>query len=260
MRFVPSVMRRAARRLLQAYRLPRTHPRDVFIVSYPRSGSTWVRFLLANLASPGSEQIDFQTLPKHVPDLHIEEQWPIIRNMHPPRLIKTHEAPSRRFRRVIYILRDGRDVAVSHYLYLCGLDRFDGSLLDFIRNRELGPAQWAKHVSAWLETPGRTPVTVRYEDLLTDTAGQLRRMAEFAELPTDDEKIERAIARSDFSVMKKLQDTAGRPYDDAEGMEHVRKGTSGQWLSWFEQRHAEAFEEVAGDVLRRIGYQDHAGS
>ncbi|MFP3938091.1 MAG: sulfotransferase domain-containing protein [Phycisphaerae bacterium] len=254
-------MRRAASRLLQAYRLPRTHPRDVFIASYPRSGSTWVRFLLANLVARGSEQIDFQTLPRYVPDLHIEEQWRTIRNMHSPRLLKTHELPSRRFRRVIYLLRDGRDVAVSHYLYLCGLDRFDGSFLDFVRNTDIGPARWAKHVSSWLETPGRPAVfTVRYEDLLADTADELRRMAEFAELPTDEKNVERAVTRSNFAVMKKLQDTAGRPYDDTEGMEHVRKGTAGQWKGWFDRPHTEAFEKIAGDVLRRLGYEDHAGS
>src|SRR5438552_14985380 len=28
------------------------HPNDVFLVSYPRSGNTWIRFLIGNLAYP----------------------------------------------------------------------------------------------------------------------------------------------------------------------------------------------------------------
>ena len=37
---------------------------DVFLVSYPRSGNTWVRFLLANVVESDAEQpIDFPENP-----------------------------------------------------------------------------------------------------------------------------------------------------------------------------------------------------
>jgi len=228
----------------------------VFVVSYPRSGNTWVRFLLANLArAPTGKPVDFHTLPQVVPDLHLEAHWPIVRSARPPRLLKTHDLPDHRFRRVIYVLRDGRDVMVSHYLYLCGLDRFDGSLLEFLKSRKKGPHQWAKHVSAWLApVADRSLLTVRYEDLVEDAAGQLHRMAEFAGLPHADENVEWAVERSSFETMRRLQDAGGRPYDKAEDFEHVRTGVVGDWRNWFEGPHKSMFEKRAGQVFRRCGY------
>lgn len=242
-------------------RPPRTDPRDVFVVSYPRSGSTWVRFLLANLTRGDDEPVNFRTLGRYVPDLHIADQWDIIRATDPPRLLKTHDLPKRRFRRVIYVLRDGRDVAVSHYLYLCGLGRFDGSFEQFLAADKVGPAQWAEHVRAWLDARGRRDLlTVRYEDLLADTAGELRRMADFAGLTCETDRLTDAVEQSSFATMRKLQDTSGRPYDNAEGLEHVRRGTAGQWRAWFDQSLLRLFDSRVGEVMRTVGYADHVES
>ena len=43
-------------------------PDDVFIVSYPKSGNTWVRFILANLLAPG-ERITFRNIDNYVADV-----------------------------------------------------------------------------------------------------------------------------------------------------------------------------------------------
>ena len=42
--------------------LPNLTERDVFLVSYPRSGNTWVRFLIANVIKPANSGIDFQNV------------------------------------------------------------------------------------------------------------------------------------------------------------------------------------------------------
>ncbi|MGC9453705.1 MAG: sulfotransferase domain-containing protein [Phycisphaerae bacterium] len=239
----------------------RTDPRDVFVVSYPRSGNTWVRFLLANLLrARDGKPVDFYTLPLYVPDLHIEEHRDIVRRMEPPRLLKTHDLPAGYMRRVIYLLRDGRDVAVSHYVYLKSLGRFDGSFMEYLESPR-GPRRWARHVSEWLDArDDRALLVVRYEDLKSETAGQLRRMAQFAGLPADTEDIERAVERSNFESMRKLQDTNGRPYSNSGQLQQVRKGTAGQWRDWFDDAHIEVFNRCAGDVLRKLGYEDNAGS
>lgn len=235
----------------------RTDPRDVFVVSYPRSGNTWVRFLLANLLrTRDGEPVDFYTLPQYVPDLHIEEHRDIVRRMEPPRLLKTHDLPARYMRRVIYLLRDGRDVAVSHYVYLKSLGRFDGSFMEYLESPQ-GPRRWARHVSEWLDArDGRALLVVRYEDLKSETVGQLRRMAQFAGLPDDSESVDWSVKQSSFETMRHLQDTAGRPYDNVEGFEHVRKGLVGQWREWFDGAHIRSYDRIAGHVLRMAGYHD----
>ena len=42
-------------------------PDDTFIVSYPKSGNTWTRFLVANLAYP-NQKVDFTTINRLIAD------------------------------------------------------------------------------------------------------------------------------------------------------------------------------------------------
>jgi len=235
-------------------RAPATDPTDVFIVCYPRSGSTWVRFLLANLLrAPTGEPVDFHTLPETAPDLELPDHWPGIAAARPPRLLKTHGLPQQRFRRVIYVLRDGRDVMVSQYHYQRGLGRFGGTFLEFLDGG--AAARWARHVSAWLDAAvGRDLLLVRYEDLLADAADVLRRMAAFAALPAEPAHVAWAVEHSSFEAMRRLQAARGRPRNAVAGFEHVRQGTGGQWRTWFKAAHADAFSKVAGAALRRCGY------
>src|SRR5581483_9049836 len=88
-------------------------PDDVFIVSYLRSGSTWSRFLLGNLVHE-NHTVTFANLDRFVPSI---VAVPDHRLRKLPRVIKSHECFDPRYPRVIYMVRDPRDVAVSFYHY-----------------------------------------------------------------------------------------------------------------------------------------------
>src|SRR5664279_2390146 len=81
---------------------------DAFIVSFPKSGNTWTRFLIANLLHP-EEPANFGNIDRLVP-----ESESLTRNelgrVPRPRIMKSHEYFDARFRKVIYIVRDPRDV------------------------------------------------------------------------------------------------------------------------------------------------------
>ena len=88
---------------------------DAFIVSFPKSGNTWTRFLIANLLHP-EQPADFSNIDRLIP-----ESEGLTRNelnrVPRPRIMKSHEYFDPRFRKVIYIVRDPRDVAVSQFQY-----------------------------------------------------------------------------------------------------------------------------------------------
>ena len=73
-------------------------PTDVFLVSYPRSGNTWLRFLLANALRP--EQATFTTVGEVVPDIYDETDRELLRRPS-PRILKSHEPFDPRYPRVV---------------------------------------------------------------------------------------------------------------------------------------------------------------
>src|ERR671925_279845 len=88
-------------------------PDDVFLVSYPRSGNTWTRFLIANLIYP-SEPVNFANIESRVPEIYLWRDRD-LRKLSRPRILKSHEYFDPRYKKTIYIARDPRDVAVSVY-------------------------------------------------------------------------------------------------------------------------------------------------
>ena len=86
-------------------------PDDTFLVSYPRSGNTWTRFLIANLVYP-SANVSFTNIETLIPDTSSQSSRALRRTLR-PRLIKTHEYFDHRCRKIICIVRDPRDVVLS---------------------------------------------------------------------------------------------------------------------------------------------------
>src|SRR5579859_8166001 len=86
---------------------------DTFLVSFPRSGNTWTRFLVCNLVNPDSP-VDFAHLESRIPEIYDTTDRD-LRAFTRPRIIKSHECFDPRYRKIIYIVRDPRDVVISYY-------------------------------------------------------------------------------------------------------------------------------------------------
>lgn len=231
---------------------------DVFLVSYPRSGNTWVRFHLANLTRYNlGEPVDFHSVHQAIPAIEIEAHREMLKTMPPPRLIKSHNLCDSRLRRVIYILRDGRDVMISYYCYLTGIRRFEGSFLDFLGKRDLYPCLWHEHVESWLQCTSQSELLlIRYEDLIRQPEIELEKMARFAGLPCDRERLRWAISNSTLDAMRRVEKEKGRAFGPTQGFEFVRKGIVGDWQNYFDSTHKEVFKSYANQTLLRLGYVD----
>jgi hypothetical protein len=215
---------------------------DIFLVSFPKSGNTWTRFLLGNLMNP-DKPVGFADIERVVPDIAVCPRAD-FRRIRRPRLIKSHDGFDPRYRRVIYIIRDPRDVAVSLYYYAKKVKNIDDSFsLDAFIKRLFVPGRsysgtWGENAGSWLVNVtnitefclphngvnphsagfagakmvapgasghGRKFLLVRYEDLLEDAQAGLRRIAEFLGLEASPERIEQAVARSSADSMRKLE-------------------------------------------------------
>ena len=87
------------------------YPDDTFIVSYPKSGNTWMRFLIGNYLT--GNECSFENCHLITPDIHMNPEQ--CEKIDRPRFIKSHAPFLPQYPKVVYIVRDVRDVVVSYY-------------------------------------------------------------------------------------------------------------------------------------------------
>lgn len=226
---------------------------DVFLVSYPRSGNTWMRYLLANISQP-NDIWHLDNINQVVPDSY---EVNVIEYTH-PRIIKSHEPHTNRYPKVVYMYRDGRDVAVSYYDLSKKAFGYTGSFEDFLKAMLSGDAvvvygSWQSHVSGWTAAAEKeTVLPVKYEDLCADTFGIMSNVCSFLGKTVGSEVIEQAITKSAF----RIQQDDVRKYSPfyTNGFLGGVKGGPGKWREVFTEEMNELFWYYAGDLMTRLGY------
>jgi hypothetical protein len=228
---------------------------DVFLGSYPRSGSTWLRFML--FESLLGESSGFGNVNKAIPELKLRRgALPFMPGG--GRLIKTHETYHPEYRKAVYLVRDPRDVALSEYAYqtALGLESrdFDNYLKRFLGGgvNPFGP--WKTHVESWFSAPltKEQRLVLRFEDLRSDTVKTITQIARFLELTPDEERIRRAIAENTVERMKSKEKET--PQRASKRGQFIRSGSAGGWRANLNPAQVELFRDRAGNVLQKIGY------
>ena len=191
-----------------------TRPDDVFISSYPRSGTTltqWILYVLGHDQEPEPDHLT-RVSPWFERSLAIGELTAEDLARFPsPRVFKSH-LPREWLpdgARYIYVERDVLDVLISYFHFYRAYLGFEGSLDDFYERFMAGRVQygsWFEHVAGWRERASDPDLLiVRYEDLVRDKKASIERIAEFLGWARDERRIERAVTESSFEAMKRRE-------------------------------------------------------
>jgi len=265
-------VRRQARRYIERHRVAgrmlTVFPDDTFIVSYQKSGNTWLRFLVANLMSSGSP-VTFLEMEDRVPMIYDCSNW-ALRQKRRPRVIASHECFDPRYSRVVYIVRDPRDVAVSSYYHHLKLrDIPDGYPMESFVPRWLLETQydsprfgsWREHVLSWTETRGNNPgfLLVRYEDMKQNPQRELGRVGSFLGMDASTERLAQAIESSGPERMRELEKQQHELWLRTKGLRSdvpfVRKAEAGAWKSALSETSEQAIEADCGAVMQSFGFE-----
>ena len=155
---------------------------DIYLVSFPKSGATWMDFLIANIniAMSGVDRnVTFYNIHQYVPDIHDSRSLSAPLLSFPGfRFIKSHSGLNRYYNNVIYIVRNPEDTMISYYNFLQGLGHFNGTLSNLIESKRFGIQAWVNHVENWLfHSPASLAfMMVRYEDLKIDPLFEVNRI------------------------------------------------------------------------------------
>jgi hypothetical protein len=181
-------------------------------------------------------------------------------------VIKSHEYFDPRYRKVIHIVRDPRDVALSYYHYQRKTHVIaDEAPLDEFVARFVGGGldpygTWGENVASWLATRGASSemLLLRYEDMFERTIGALEQIAAFLGVTRTLAQLEQAVARSSATEMRSIEErdrTWSVTQKSRKDIPFVRAAKSGGWRSELSAGAVEQIEVAWGPLLARLGYE-----
>jgi hypothetical protein len=255
----------------------------IFVIGFPKSGNTWLARLLAeatqsniavNCSSDTVNAVDNSTersgrhviYKKHV----VEDEAKVLQC------------------KVVYIVRDVRDVLVSWFFHcnrwatsdnaatsnrfyqwyfshsvLKSSEKLRGSIWSEFRvkvsrltkylvsgkhSRRMIIGNWSDHVAYWREKP---VVVVRYEDLLRDTEAEMIRIAAALEIDVSDDIIRECVLNQDFKKKKLEFKRAG----DNKNAQFLRQGRAGSWKTLLPPSVIKKIESQHARVMNEVGYE-----
>jgi Sulfotransferase domain len=240
-------------------------PDDVILASYPKSGNTWSRFLIANLLYP-EQHPNWGNIDRLIPAPEVMTKREFERAPR-PRIIRTHDAYDPRYQRVINIVRDPRDVALSQYHHhrkrkLIADDHpFESFLPRFLAGETNHHGSWKQNVGSWLAARNGDSgyLLLRYEDMLLDTQHELSRICSFLGMEASPERLSAAVAQSSPQEMRRLEqmqaDQCGLTKGTRQDLPFVRTAKSGNWKSDMPESCVAAIEAAWGPVMQWLGYE-----
>ena len=215
-------------------------PYNPFIIaSYPRSGSTWFRFVLCNLIYH-PEEMTFGKVNKLIPP--IDHPPGLLAGIHRPRFFKTHGMHAASH--LVYLHRHVGDVLESEYWYKKKMYGEARSFTDFLKEVDYGE-QWRQHVDFYFPAM----CNISYEEIaLPETYVVFTNSTLMS--------IKRAIDKATFERMRELEKQGFGDYPSGDlSIPFCRVGQSGQWLQWKKELRDTLLEKNAVQ-LKMLGYEE----
>ena len=207
-------------------------PSDVFVTSYPKSGTTWMQHIVHTLATDGNSPLPH--VSDACPFYDVDRTW--SRDTEEPVLaaevVAKHDQISRRIfnthlrwemmpkdhpeARYIYMTRRPQDACVSFYHHLSHQNvedgGFAGSLDDFVRDWTGGTAiygSWSAHLKSWLGVDGASNgaadprvLVLSYEELRADLRAGIGKVNTHCRFGLSDARLDDLCERFTFASMR----------------------------------------------------------
>jgi hypothetical protein len=245
-------------------------PTDVFLVGHPKSGNTWLAYMIATLLQPDqADSITLRDIGRYVLPVHDADTYITMFDDSPNPRVFRNERPRypKLYPGTIYVVRDPRAVLVSYYHHYVAITDSAESIESFvgryladgsIRDWEPTVTRWDKQIMRWQALARRQRVLiVRYEDLISDRLFELRRLAEFIGLASTEAQLELAASKGAFDAMRADEEAGGSGVygsDARVGARFIRRGESEGWRDELSVSLADRIVATFGPAMALLGY------
>lgn len=252
-------LRELERRVRASREVPTWYsPNHILLASYPKSGNTWVRFILSNLSRIKGDHcvdVDFHSVARYVPEPRRNRTLEgRIETQGLPLFLKTHFPHVRQFDKYksLVIVRDPADTLVSYYRHLRGAaGKRLPDLSRFVVHWRYGCEAWREWYAAWTENAAHV---LRYEDLLADPVGTMRVALHELEVEVDRVQLESAVQGSTRERMRSAQERRGDPHPRNSDYQFVGKARAGWSRELLNEESLQEIYERTGAIAKRYGY------
>ncbi|GMN25106.1 hypothetical protein TIFTF001_051416 [Ficus carica] len=255
---------------------------DIILSSCPKSGTTWLKALLFSIVNRtylfalADNNPLLKANPHELVPFIYHSQSLNIETIPPPRLLATHLLydllpPSIKTSscKIVYVSRNPMDQFISLWHFSCKLkgaeaephhleecfDRFCRGIHAF------GPF-WDHVLGYWkasLERPHKI-LFLKYEELKKDTATNIKKLAEFLELPfsEDEEKqgvVEEILTLCSLENLKNLAaNKNGTTRTGFPNSAYFRKGEVGDWKNFLTASMVERMEKIMKEKFGKYNF------
>jgi len=255
-------------------------PTPLSYVSYPKTGSTWLRTLI------GKSLHEIYNLPE---EKILDLEWLSV-NAGLTKIVKTHDDGALAYgfhrkalnplkaqyygRKVLFLTRDFRDTLVSAYFQATKrIKVYNGSISEFIRDDRYGAKKLLTFNKYWSENKNLPAqwLCIKYEMLHHEPFDQIKQVLQFIGVKGDHSNvIEKAIQYAEFNNMRKMEESkqfTGQSGQSAltqaiEGDKQsfkTREGKFSNYRHYLNQSDLAYIDSVLPDYLCELTDYDYPG-
>ncbi len=198
------------------YRVP-----DAFVVSYPKSGRTWLRFILANYFNEFYKlnmNVDLHNVFKIVPNEynHKEigiEAFDFYENKDVPFIPFSHSKNYRKIykEKVIVLIRSPFDILVSDYFQQTEqIKSYKGGIKEFIRDDEKGIKNYCEFMNNWIDhIIEKEYFALSYEEMQENIFNVIGELLNYLDIEVNEDILNNSIELSNFNRMQDIEKSQG---------------------------------------------------
>ncbi|XP_063429481.1 sulfotransferase 1B1-like [Mytilus trossulus] len=237
---------------------------DLLICAYPKSGTHWLWEVVSMLKQQKAERIDA------IKEWNMLEgiQQANFDSLPSPRIMNTHiyfrHLPKdfkNRKCKILYMLRNPKDVAVSYYNHHSKVLEYEysGSWEHYFTRYLKGDVDygsWFEYTLDWervMEDNPEYPIhTLHYESMKQNSLNEIKRIAKFLEIEATDDLVQKIDDLCSFEKMKKEKnkhEDVNEWKDKEPGM--YRKGQVGDWKNWFTVAQDDLFDKFYKEKMSK---------